>query len=59
MIYRSYKTCRKRLKSWQEIDLWNKIFRILASKRRRGRICVNGTMEAKEGRGVGLRWIQT
>jgi len=48
--YGSYKTARKRLKKWQEMNVWDSIFKALASLREHGIVSVDSsTVEAKKG----------
>jgi hypothetical protein len=48
--YGSYKTAWKRLKKWQEMSIWDSIFRALASIREHGIVSVDSsTVEAKKG----------
>jgi transposase len=48
--YGSYKTAWKRLKKWQEMSIWDSIFRALASIREHGVVSVDSsTVEAKKG----------
>jgi len=48
--YGSYKTAWKRLKKWQEMSIWDRIFRALASIREHGIVSVDSsTVEAKKG----------
>jgi transposase len=48
--YGSYKTAWKRLKKWQEMSIWDRIFRALASIREHGMVSVDSsTVEAKKG----------
>ena len=48
--YGSYKTARKRLKKWQEMSVWDSIFKALASLREHGIVSVDSsTVEAKKG----------
>jgi transposase len=48
--YGSYKTAWKRLKKWQEMSVWDSIFKALASIREHGMVSVDSsTVEAKKG----------
>jgi transposase len=48
--YGSYKTAWRRLKKWQEMSIWDRIFRALASIREHGIVSVDSsTVEAKKG----------
>jgi transposase len=48
--YGSYKTAWKRLKKWQEMGIWDSIFKALASLRVHGMVSVDSsTVEAKKG----------
>ena len=47
--YGSYKTAWKRLKKWQEMSIWDRIFRALSSIREHGIVSVDSsTVEAKK-----------
>jgi transposase len=48
--YGSYKTAWRRLKKWQEMGIWDSIFKALASLREHGMVSVDSsTVEAKKG----------
>jgi transposase len=48
--YGSYKTAWKRLKKWQEMSIWDRIFKALSSIREHGMVSVDSsTVEAKKG----------
>jgi transposase len=48
--YGSYKTAWRRLKKWQEMSIWDSIFKALASIREHGMVSVDSsTVEAKKG----------
>ena len=48
--YGSYKTAWRRLKKWEEMGVWESIFKTLASMRDLSRISVDSTtVEAKKG----------
>jgi transposase len=50
--YGSYKTTWKRLKKWQEMGIWDSMFKALASLREHGMVSVDSsTVEAKKGEG--------
>ncbi len=50
VCYGSYKTAWKRLKKWQLMGVWNRIFKTIASMRRCDRVAVDSsTVEAKKG----------
>ena len=47
--YSSYKTAWKRLKRWQDEDVWDRIFKSLVSMRSCGRVSVDSsTVEARK-----------
>jgi transposase len=48
--YGSYKTAWKRLKKWEEMGIWDSIFKALASNREHRTVSVDSsTVEAKKG----------
>jgi hypothetical protein len=48
--YGSYKTAWRRLKRWEEMGVWDSIFKTLASMRGLSRVSVDSTtVEAKKG----------
>jgi transposase len=48
--YGSYKTAWRRLKKWEEMGVWESIFKTLASMRGLSRVSVDSTtVEAKKG----------
>jgi transposase len=48
--YGSYKTAWRRLKRWEEMGVWDSIFKTLASMRDLSRVSVDSTtVEAKKG----------
>jgi len=50
LIYGSYKTAWKRLRRWQEIGIWERMFRTIASMRRYSSVTIDSTtVEAKKG----------
>jgi transposase len=48
--YGSYKTAWKKLKRWQDEDVWDRIFKVLVSMRCYDRVSVDSsTVETKKG----------
>jgi len=67
--YGSYKTAWRRLRRWEEMGVWDSIFKTLASMRGLSRVSVDSTtVEAKKGErwwgmtgssiGRGLRYMR-